>query len=44
MLFSFIYQVQEKEAIRKNATFAKKKRHETTYIHSYPLLDRLHHP
>ena len=44
MLFSFIYRVQEKEAIRKNATFAKKKRHETTYIHSYPLLDRLYHP
>ena len=44
MLFSSIYRVQEKEAIRKNATFAKKKRHEKTYIHSYPLLDRLHHP
>ena len=44
MLFSSIYRVQEKEAFRKNATFAKKKRHETTYIHSYPLLDRLHHP
>ena len=39
MPFTFIYQVQEEGAIRKNATFAKKKCHEATYIRPYPLSD-----